>query len=194
MHRGRLCILCTLLAFAVLLSACGSDTDEGGSIPSLSTDAARALVIRASAMPKAQLDAIVSSGAAVRPENFESAPLTCALLFLRLGVDEDTSDDLKWVQGQATTPSDILAGFQDLEGGMVSIVNEKTVESLTWEEEEDTGRGTVAFEVPNFLKATFEFRAEKEGDAWRVTEFSCPSIAFRTTLGADGRWTYSRGD
>lgn len=192
MPQGRFCIMCTVLAFAALLSACGSDTDEGGSASGLSTDAARALVIRASAMPKAQLDAIISSGAAVRPENIESAPLTCALLFVRL--DQATSDDLQWVQGQATTPRDLASGFMDLEGGMASIVNEKTVKSVTWEEEGTAAHGTVTFEIPNVLKAKLDFRAEKKSDAWHVMEFSCPSISFRTTRGADGRWTYTRGD
>ena len=192
MAQGRLRITCTLLAFAVLLSACGSDTDEGGSASGLTTDAMRALVIRASAMPKAQLDTIVSSGAAVRPENIESAPLTCALLFLRL--DQDTSDDLQWLHGQATTPKDLASGFMDLEGGMVSIVNEKTVKSVTWEEIGTTAHGSVTFEIPNALRAKLDFRAEKRNDGWHVMEFSCPSISFRTTLGADGRWTYTRGD
>jgi hypothetical protein len=184
--------MCTLLAVAALLSACGSEMDEGGSASGLSTDAARALVIRASAMPKAPLDAIISSGAAVRPEDFESTPLTCALLFLRM--DQDTSDDLQWVRGQATTPKDLASGFMDLEGSMVSIVNEKTVKSVTWEEQGTAAHGTVSFEVPDVVKAKLEFRAENRNDGWHVMEFSCPSISFRTTLGADGRWTYTRGD
>ena len=192
MHRGRFCIMCTLLAFAALLSACGSDTGEDGSASGLSTEEARALVIRASAMPKAQLDAIISSGAAVRPESFKSAPLTNALLFLPL--DREMSDDLQWIHGTAMTPEDLAAGFQDLDGGMVSIVNEKTVKSVTWEEEGTAAHGTVTFEVPNVVKAKLEFRAEKKDDGWRVMEFNCPSISFKTTLGADGRWTYTRGD
>ena len=128
MPREHLCILCTLLALAALLSACGSDTDKGGSVPGLSLDAARALVIRASAMPKEQLDTIIETGAAVHPENIESAPLTLALLLLPL--DEDGPEDFQWVQGLATTPKHIASGFQDVEDGMVSIVNEKTVLSV----------------------------------------------------------------
>ena len=191
MPRGRLFILCTLLALAPLLSACGSDTAGGGSGPGLSTDAVRALVIRASAMPKKDLDTIIETGAAVRPEYVESAPLTCALLFLPL---DEGGPDIQWVQGLATTPKDLASGFQEVEDGMVSIVNEKTVTSVTWEEEGAEARGTVTFGIPDVLKATIDFRARKKDDAWHVVEFSCPPISFRTTRGADGRWTYTRAD
>jgi hypothetical protein len=175
-----------LLLLAALPGCSSGEEPSAPKPPSLTADAARELVVAASAIPRDQLQAIAMQGAALDLTALDSLPLSVLMLLpLPPGFPvQDMKPPPLAPDGSIWFP---VPGRPDA----VTFCPPESVNEIVLSEPEEGGRvvsGTFRFWDGRMVLKKVEFRAELVDGAWSVTEFYLPELHRGTRLEA-GNWT-----
>ena len=155
----------------------------------------RKLIPDATAMKKEDLTKLATSPSAPKAADIEDKSITLYILSMRADRTDEQVQEFKMLN-ETPRPSDLAKeisrsrriGSFELTLGPTTAIHGDRIKDISCEVDGDTARGSVTFHVPNLYEGKLDYIAERQDEAWRITELLMPAHGIHIARGENGLW------